>query len=211
MTPTLQVKQLQGGLMSNHLANLKANERVLAEGGHGPFNFTPGAYCHLGIIAAGSGITGVLSVITAALCDPWDSSRIDLIYVNSSFGASAERACVCGWVGVRTGLTGSTSWVLNCCWLWHHWCAQRHHGSAVRPMDSSRIDLIYVNRSFDASVERVCVRVCVSGGGDRLDRVRLGYGSAAGCSVTEVFSVITAALPTASGFGWPASLAMAFL
>ncbi|GGU15366.1 2Fe-2S iron-sulfur cluster-binding protein [Lentzea flava] len=81
--PRLEVtiKQVDGGRFSTHVhRNLRAGDRLSVRGPSGAFHADPGAAHEIVLIAAGSGVTPMMSIIRTLP----KSSRISLLYSNHS-------------------------------------------------------------------------------------------------------------------------------
>ncbi|MFD4638137.1 2Fe-2S iron-sulfur cluster-binding protein [Lentzea sp. NPDC058436] len=90
------VKSVDGGLFSHHLRSLRADDRLFVRGPSGSFHVKTG--CDVVLIAAGSGITPMMSMIRTLLAEP-QGDRIALLYSNRTeeetiFGA--ELAALAG-------------------------------------------------------------------------------------------------------------------
>ncbi|MFD4350326.1 2Fe-2S iron-sulfur cluster-binding protein [Streptomyces coelicoflavus] len=82
-SPRLEVtvKQVDGGLFSTHAHDgLRPGDRLAVRGPSGTFHAPAQAPKHLVLIAAGSGITPLMSMIRTHLSDAASDSRIDLLY-----------------------------------------------------------------------------------------------------------------------------------
>jgi ferredoxin-NADP reductase len=78
----LTVKRVAGGIVSSHLVTrASVGDRLRIEGPHGAFVRRPGHRGPLVMIAGGSGITPVYSIITTVLAEN-PGARIDLVYGN---------------------------------------------------------------------------------------------------------------------------------
>ncbi|MEU6851410.1 2Fe-2S iron-sulfur cluster-binding protein [Actinacidiphila alni] len=98
-SPRLEVtvKQVDGGQFSTHAHHeLRPGDRLAVRGPSGTFHALEQAPEHLVLIAAGSGITPLMSMIRTHLSDPASVNRIDLLYSSRSseeiiFGAELDR------------------------------------------------------------------------------------------------------------------------
>ncbi|WP_433789118.1 2Fe-2S iron-sulfur cluster-binding protein [Actinoplanes sp. CA-252034] len=88
------VKRLEGGAFSTHVhRGLRVGDRLAVRGPSGTFH--PRSAADMVLIAAGSGITPMMSMIRTGLADP-DGGRIDLLYSSRDeaeiiFGAELDR------------------------------------------------------------------------------------------------------------------------
>lgn len=77
----LTVKRVPGGRFSTHAhRDLRPGDRLAVRGPSGTFHAPAQAPDHLVLIAAGSGITPMMSMIRTRLSDPEPTGRIDLLY-----------------------------------------------------------------------------------------------------------------------------------
>nr|WP_145487336.1 MULTISPECIES: 2Fe-2S iron-sulfur cluster-binding protein [Streptomyces] len=75
------VKQVPGGLFSTHAhGSLRPGDRLAVRGPSGTFHAPDRAPGHLVLVAAGSGITPLMSMIRTHLADPAPDGGIDLLY-----------------------------------------------------------------------------------------------------------------------------------
>ncbi|MFD5827415.1 2Fe-2S iron-sulfur cluster-binding protein [Lentzea sp. NPDC060358] len=89
----LELTVKRAGRFSAHVHSLAAGDRVAVRGPSGAFHLEPG--CDVAMVAAGSGVTPVMSMIRAALAEP-GGHRIALLYSNRTvedtiFEAELER------------------------------------------------------------------------------------------------------------------------
>jgi len=70
------------GNISRYLSLLKIGQKVRIKGPKGQFNYHSSLSRELGMIAGGTGITPMLQIIRAALKNPLDLTKINLIYAN---------------------------------------------------------------------------------------------------------------------------------
>jgi cytochrome-b5 reductase len=70
------------GNISKHVSTLKIGDSLQVRGPKGQMRYGPGLASHIGMIAGGTGITPMLQIIRAAMKDPKDTTKIDLIYAN---------------------------------------------------------------------------------------------------------------------------------
>ncbi|GLY50454.1 hypothetical protein Lesp01_41100 [Lentzea sp. NBRC 102530] len=75
-TLEVTVKQVEGGLFSRHVRTLAPGDRLHVRGPSGDFHAEPGH--EVALIAAGSGVTPMMSIIRALLATPGE--RISLLY-----------------------------------------------------------------------------------------------------------------------------------
>ncbi|MFJ6691832.1 2Fe-2S iron-sulfur cluster-binding protein [Streptomyces sp. NPDC091294] len=81
----LTVKQVRGGLFSTHAhRDLRPGDRLAVRGPSGAFHARAQEPGHLVLIAAGSGITPMMSMIRTRLSAPAPAGRIDLLYSSRS-------------------------------------------------------------------------------------------------------------------------------
>ncbi|WP_432091701.1 2Fe-2S iron-sulfur cluster-binding protein [Streptomyces sp. NRRL F-5630] len=81
----LTVKHVEGGRFSTHAHHgLRPGDRLALRGPSGAFHAPARAPEHLVLLAAGSGITPLMSMIRAGLSDPSTPGRIDLLYSSRS-------------------------------------------------------------------------------------------------------------------------------
>ncbi|MER8120311.1 2Fe-2S iron-sulfur cluster-binding protein [Streptomyces sp. NPDC094031] len=79
------VKQVEGGLFSTHAhGRLRPGDRLAVRGPSGTFHAPERAPGRLVLIAAGSGITPLMSMIRTRLADPASDGGIDLLYSSRS-------------------------------------------------------------------------------------------------------------------------------
>ncbi|KAF2775239.1 ferredoxin--NADP reductase [Streptomyces sp. OM5714] len=124
------VKHVEGGLFSTHAhGRLRPGDRLAVRGPSGTFHTPAQAPERLVLIAAGSGITPLMSMIRTHLSDPASDGRIDLLYSSRTpeeiiFGDELSRmekdhpgrltvnhvlTCRDGWLnaeGIRQWVTG---------------------------------------------------------------------------------------------------------
>jgi ring-1,2-phenylacetyl-CoA epoxidase subunit PaaE len=85
------VKHVEGGAFSSFAQGLKPGDRIEVAPPHGRFTAEPGQDWHFLMIAAGSGITPVLSIIKSVLAGN-PASHITLIYANRNVDSVMFRA-----------------------------------------------------------------------------------------------------------------------
>jgi len=78
----LLIKSYEKGNISRYVSLLKIGDKVRIKGPHGQFNYTPNMSRAMGLVAGGTGITPMLQVIRAALKNPNDKTKLNLIYAN---------------------------------------------------------------------------------------------------------------------------------
>lgn len=84
-TFALAVKRYPNGAMSSWLHDaMSIGDTVEMMGPMGGFYYYPNGYDAIGLIAGGSGITPVLSVLMSALANSNDKTKFSLIYANSN-------------------------------------------------------------------------------------------------------------------------------
>ncbi|THH34119.1 hypothetical protein EUX98_g36 [Antrodiella citrinella] len=78
----LLIKAYELGNISKHVSLLKIGDNIRVKGPKGQFNYHPSLSRALGMIAGGTGITPMLQIIRAALKNPADRTKLNLIYAN---------------------------------------------------------------------------------------------------------------------------------
>ena len=78
------IKHHNPGEMSNKLAACQPGEVVHVGNWISEMPYEPNEFDHLGFIAAGSGITPFLQLLTCALSNPQDKTRFSLLFANDS-------------------------------------------------------------------------------------------------------------------------------
>jgi cytochrome-b5 reductase len=78
----LMVKVYPTGTVSRHIGSLNIGDWLECRGPKGSFEYRPNMVSHLGMIAGGTGITPMLQVIKAVLCNPDDRTQISLVFGN---------------------------------------------------------------------------------------------------------------------------------
>lgn len=81
--PPLQ--SYEKGNISRYFSLLKLGDKVRIRGPKGAFKYTPTLSREIGMIAGGTGITPMLQIIHAALKNPEDKTKLNLIYANVNF------------------------------------------------------------------------------------------------------------------------------
>ncbi|KAH8102597.1 ferredoxin reductase-like C-terminal NADP-linked domain-containing protein [Cristinia sonorae] len=81
----LLIKAYEQGNISKHVSLLKIGQKIRVKGPKGQFNYHPSLSRELGMIAGGTGITPMLQIIRAALKNPLDRTKLNLIYANVNF------------------------------------------------------------------------------------------------------------------------------
>ncbi|KAL1608371.1 hypothetical protein SLS60_003312 [Paraconiothyrium brasiliense] len=71
-----------GALTGKYFASLRVGDEVLFRGPKGAMKYTAGYCKHIGMIAGGTGITPMFSLIRAICEDPRDTTSISLVYAN---------------------------------------------------------------------------------------------------------------------------------
>lgn len=71
-----------GALTGKYFAGLKVGDEVLLRGPKGALKYTTGHCKHIGMVAGGTGITPMYSLIRAICEDPDDTTTISLVYAN---------------------------------------------------------------------------------------------------------------------------------
>lgn len=84
-TVALAIKRYEHGAMSSWLHDsVKIGDTVEMMGSSGGFYYTPNQYRSLGLVAGGTGITPLLSIVMAVMTNPSDQTAIKLLYAASS-------------------------------------------------------------------------------------------------------------------------------
>ncbi|KAF7791920.1 hypothetical protein EIP86_002946 [Pleurotus ostreatoroseus] len=78
----LVIKAYEKGNISRHVSLLRIGDTIKVKGPKGQFTYAPGLARALGMIAGGTGITPMLQIIRAALKNPQDTTKLNLIYAN---------------------------------------------------------------------------------------------------------------------------------
>ncbi|KDN39918.1 NADH-cytochrome b5 reductase 1 [Tilletiaria anomala UBC 951] len=78
----LVIKSYPQGNISRVFGELKVGQSLEFKGPKGQMRYSPGLCRRIGMIAGGTGITPCLQIIRAAMKNPDDKTRIDLIYAN---------------------------------------------------------------------------------------------------------------------------------
>ncbi|KAH7915363.1 NADH-cytochrome b5 reductase [Hygrophoropsis aurantiaca] len=78
----LLIKSYEKGNISRYVALLKIGDKVRVRGPKGFFKYHPTLSREIGMIAGGTGITPMLQIIRAALKNPEDRTKLNLIYAN---------------------------------------------------------------------------------------------------------------------------------
>ncbi|KAH7924868.1 NADH-cytochrome b5 reductase [Leucogyrophana mollusca] len=78
----LLIKSYEKGNISRYISLLKIGDKVRVRGPKGFFKYHPSLSRELGMIAGGTGITPMLQIIRAALKNPEDRTKLNLIYAN---------------------------------------------------------------------------------------------------------------------------------
>lgn len=73
-------------MLSKHFGEMKVGQSLEFKGPKGQMRYAPGLCRRIGMIAGGTGITPCLQIIRAAMKDPKDNTKIDLIYANVKEG-----------------------------------------------------------------------------------------------------------------------------
>jgi cytochrome-b5 reductase len=80
----LLIKTYPNGRVSGHMAGLDVDDTVEMRGPKGSFKFTANMAPVVGMVAGGTGITPILSVIRAILVNPDDHTKIVLLFANKT-------------------------------------------------------------------------------------------------------------------------------
>lgn len=81
----LLVKRYPKSKMGHHIHTLRPGEDISVKGPIGKFDYKPGKFSHLGMIAAGTGITPMFQLIQGILENPADSkTKVSLCYTNKA-------------------------------------------------------------------------------------------------------------------------------
>ncbi|PWN50335.1 ferredoxin reductase-like protein [Violaceomyces palustris] len=78
----LLIKSYEQGNISKYVGQMKIGDKIQVRGPKGQMKYENGLVSRLGMIAGGTGLTPCLQIIRAALKDPKDKTKIDLIYAN---------------------------------------------------------------------------------------------------------------------------------
>ncbi|AMD20304.1 HDL440Wp [Eremothecium sinecaudum] len=78
------VKSYKDGKVSKWFAGLKPGDTVDFKGPVGRFGYTTNSSRRIGMVAGGSGITPMLSVLNEIVTTPEDSTKVSLIYANQT-------------------------------------------------------------------------------------------------------------------------------
>ncbi|KAF5368459.1 hypothetical protein D9758_002399 [Tetrapyrgos nigripes] len=78
----LLIKSYEAGNISRLFALLKIGDKIRVKGPKGQFTYSPTLVKNIGMIAGGTGITPMYQVISAALKNPNDRTKLSLIYAN---------------------------------------------------------------------------------------------------------------------------------
>ncbi|KZS93136.1 ferredoxin reductase-like C-terminal NADP-linked domain-containing protein [Sistotremastrum niveocremeum HHB9708] len=78
----LVVKSYEKGNISRYLGLIKVGQKVRVKGPKGQFQYSKHLTKSIGMIAGGTGITPMLQIIRQALKDPYDFTKLSLIYAN---------------------------------------------------------------------------------------------------------------------------------
>ncbi|CCM00952.1 uncharacterized protein FIBRA_02999 [Fibroporia radiculosa] len=81
----LLIKSYEKGNISRYVSLLKLGDKIRVKGPKGQFTYRSSQWRVLGMIAGGTGITPMLQIIRAALKNPNDTTRVNLIYANVNF------------------------------------------------------------------------------------------------------------------------------
>ena len=80
----LTIKVYPNGKISNYLANLNIGDKIDIRGPKGAMKYHRYLSNHMGMIAGGTGITPMFSIIRAVCENPDDDTRITLLYANQT-------------------------------------------------------------------------------------------------------------------------------
>uniref|UniRef100_A0A7S1PRL3 NADH-cytochrome b5 reductase n=1 Tax=Neobodo designis TaxID=312471 RepID=A0A7S1PRL3_NEODS len=80
----LVVKRYAKSKMGTHLFQMRPGETLDMKGPFVKFEYAPGKFDHIGMVAGGTGITPMYQVIRAVLGNEKDKTKIDLVYANNS-------------------------------------------------------------------------------------------------------------------------------
>ncbi|KAF5103852.1 hypothetical protein D0Z03_000028 [Geotrichum reessii] len=78
----LLVKHYPEGKISSHLNNLKLQQTIKVKGPKGKMVYKANMVKHIGMIAGGTGIAPMLQVLSTIVRDPYDITRVSLIFAN---------------------------------------------------------------------------------------------------------------------------------
>lgn len=77
------VKRYPKGKMGNHLFNLKAGDSLLIQGPYLKFSYKANQWNHVGMLAAGTGISPMYQVLQGILKNEEEKTNVSLIYGNN--------------------------------------------------------------------------------------------------------------------------------
>ncbi|PFH54645.1 hypothetical protein AMATHDRAFT_134112 [Amanita thiersii Skay4041] len=78
----LLIKTYEKGNISRHFAQLKIGDKIRVKGPKGNFVYNPDLTKVVSMIAGGTGITPMYQILRAALSNPDDHTKVNLIYAN---------------------------------------------------------------------------------------------------------------------------------
>ncbi|THH21483.1 hypothetical protein EW146_g92 [Bondarzewia mesenterica] len=78
----LLIKAYEKGNISRYVSLLKIGQKIRVKGPRGQFTYHSSLSRELGMIAGGTGITPMLQIVRAALKNPLDRTKLNLIYAN---------------------------------------------------------------------------------------------------------------------------------
>ena len=70
--------------MSKHIANLKLGDKLDFKGPILKTAYKPNEYKNIGMVAGGTGITPMLQVVDEVLANPFDTTKVSLIFANQT-------------------------------------------------------------------------------------------------------------------------------
>lgn len=76
------IKSYPSGKVSKALSEMKAGDEVEVKGPYKKYTYKPSEWTHVGLLAAGTGITPMYQLLQEALADPRDTTKFTLLYAN---------------------------------------------------------------------------------------------------------------------------------
>jgi len=80
----LLIKTYPKGNISQHMAKMNVGDKLSCKGPRGSMEYKPDLAPKIGMLAGGTGITPMLSIVRASMDNPSDKTEISLIYANIS-------------------------------------------------------------------------------------------------------------------------------
>jgi NAD(P)H-flavin reductase len=87
-----RTQSYEKGNISRHVSLLKIGDKIRVKGPKAQFNYSSKLSREIGMIAGGTGITPMLQIIRAALKNPEDPTRLNLVYANVNHNRLTARA-----------------------------------------------------------------------------------------------------------------------